>query len=109
MRALSVEETGPPSVLQLRDVPKPPIGVGEARVRVHAAGVNFADVVMRRGHIPSPLPMIPGVEGAGIVEEVGVEVRNDVSTMRERENRKFDTQRFTDICVHVWPPRFLGG
>ncbi|MBW2423442.1 MAG: quinone oxidoreductase [Deltaproteobacteria bacterium] len=71
MRAISIEETGPPSVLRMREVDDPQPDVGQARVRVVAAGVNFADVVMRRGHIPSPLPMIPGVEGAGVVESIG--------------------------------------
>ena len=76
MRAISIEETGPPSVLEMREVEDPQPGSGQARVRVVAAGVNFADVVMRRGHIPSPLPMIPGVEGAGIVEALGQDVSN---------------------------------
>lgn len=71
MRAISISETGPPSVLRVRDVADPEAGPGEALVRVVAAGVNFADVVMRKGLIPSPLPMIPGVEGAGLVEAVG--------------------------------------
>lgn len=70
MRAISIRETGSPEVLVMRDVETPQVGTGEALVRVVAAGVNFADVVMRRGHIPSPLPMIPGVEGAGIVEAI---------------------------------------
>jgi len=74
MRAVLVAETGAPSVLQVRDVDTPEPAPGEARVRVVAAGVNFADVVMRRGHIPSPLPMIPGVEGAGVVEALGAGV-----------------------------------
>jgi NADPH2:quinone reductase len=71
MRAVIVSETGAPSVLQLGEVDAPEPARGEARIRVAAAGVNFADVVMRRGHIPSPLPMIPGVEGAGVVESLG--------------------------------------
>ena len=71
MRAISIQETGDPSVLKVREVEDPRVGPGQARIRVAAAGVNFADVVMRRGFIPSPLPMIPGVEGAGIVESVG--------------------------------------
>lgn len=71
MRAISIEETGSPSVLVVREVDAPEVAAGQALVRVVAAGVNFADVVMRRGHIPSPLPMIPGVEGAGIVEAIG--------------------------------------
>jgi NADPH2:quinone reductase len=71
MQAISIEETGAPSVLCLREVETPRPGPGEVLVAVHAAGVNFADVVMRRGHIPSPLPLIPGVEGAGVVTALG--------------------------------------
>lgn len=71
MRAVSITETGEPSVLKVREVDAPLAGPAQARIRVVAAGVNFADVVMRRGFIPSPLPMIPGVEGAGVVESVG--------------------------------------
>jgi len=76
MRAVSITETGDPSVLKVRDVEDPQVGPGQARIRVAAAGVNFADVVMRRGFIPSPLPMIPGVEGAGVVESLGSGVTN---------------------------------
>jgi len=71
MRAISIQETGPPSVLRVRDVDDPRPLAGQALVRVAAAGVNFADVVMRRGQIPSELPMVPGVEGAGVVEALG--------------------------------------
>ena len=71
MQAISIEETGAPSVMRLREVETPHPAPGEALIAVHAAGVNFADVVMRRGHIPSPLPLIPGVEGAGIVAALG--------------------------------------
>jgi NADPH2:quinone reductase len=76
MRAVMVNETGEPSVLKVCEVGDPEVGPGQARIRVAAAGVNFADVVMRRGHIPSPLPMIPGVEGAGVVESLGTGVTN---------------------------------
>ncbi|MBW2363217.1 MAG: quinone oxidoreductase [Deltaproteobacteria bacterium] len=71
MRAISIEETGPASVLELREIDTPRPAPGQALVRVHAAGVNFADVVMRRGDIPSPLPLVPGVEGAGVVDALG--------------------------------------
>ena len=71
MRAISIPETGPPNVMQIRDVADPTAGPGEALVRVVAAGVNFADVVMRSGRIPSALPFVPGVEGAGVVVAVG--------------------------------------
>lgn len=46
-------------------------GPGEARLNQRAAGLNFIDVYHRTGLYPQPLPFIPGVEGAGIVESVG--------------------------------------
>lgn len=74
MKAIQHHAFGGPSVLQLRDMPLPVLKPGEALVRVAVAGVNFADVVMRRGDLPIPLPNIPGVEGAGIVEAVAADV-----------------------------------
>jgi NADPH:quinone reductase len=74
MKAILHHAFGDPSVLQLQDVPVPTLKSGEALVRVVAAGVNFADVVMRRGDLPIPLPNIPGVEGAGVVEAIAPDV-----------------------------------
>lgn len=60
--------------LELRDVPTPEPGPGHARVRIHAAGVNRADLLQRRGLHPAPPDApadIPGLEVAGIVDAVG--------------------------------------
>jgi len=51
-------------------------GPGQVRLRQEAAGLNFIDVYHRNGLYPQPLPFIPGVEGAGIVEAVGPDVAN---------------------------------
>jgi NADPH:quinone reductase len=64
-------KTGTPDVLQLDTVELPPPGVGEARVRHSAIGVNFIDTYHRTGLYPMPLPSGIGKEGAGIVEAVG--------------------------------------
>lgn len=74
MKAIQHHTFGDPSVLQLQVIPVPTLKPGEALVRVAVAGVNFADVVMRRGDLPIPLPNIPGVEGAGVVEAVAEDV-----------------------------------
>jgi NADPH2:quinone reductase len=74
MRAIVVGEPGGPEVLQLQDVPEPVPTSGQVLVRVEAAGVNFADVVMRQGMTRTPFPLVPGLEGAGIVEAVGADV-----------------------------------
>jgi len=74
VKAIRVTEPGGPDVLVLRDAPEPEAGPGEARVRIHATGVNYVDVYHRTGLYPKPLPFTPGVEGAGVVEAVGPDV-----------------------------------
>lgn len=73
MKAMRVTKAGDPSVLRLEEAPKPTPGPGEALVRNHAVGVNFADIYMRNGsaRVPVPFPFTPGIEGAGVVESVG--------------------------------------
>jgi len=71
MKAIRVESFGGPEVLHLADVPDPKAGPGQLRVRVEAVGVNFIDVYHRTGLYPNPLPLVPGQEGAGVVDEVG--------------------------------------
>lgn len=71
MKAIRIHEFGGPDVLRYEDAPMPEPGSGEARVRVEAAGVNFVDIYHRTGRYPGRLPLILGVEAAGIVEAVG--------------------------------------
>jgi NADPH:quinone reductase len=71
MKAIQVQSTGGPEVLQLRDIPDPVPHVGDALVRVHTSGVNFMDVYFREGKYKAPLPFIPGGEGTGHVEALG--------------------------------------
>ncbi|MEV0740124.1 NADPH:quinone oxidoreductase family protein [Streptomyces sp. NPDC050549] len=73
MRAARCTEYGPPgglSVVELDDL-RP--GPGEVLVRVHAAAVNFPDVLLvaNRYQVPAPLPFTPGSEFAGVVAELG--------------------------------------
>src|SRR5688572_15330763 len=72
MRAIRIERTGGPEVMQPveLDAPGEP-GPGEVRVRHHACGINFIDTYHRTGLYPLPLPAVLGVEGAGVVEAVG--------------------------------------
>jgi len=71
MKAIRVEKTGGPEVLELQDVaPVEEPSPGQVIVRVVAAGVNFMDVQQRMGRYPVQLPFTPGVEGAGVVESV---------------------------------------
>lgn len=71
MQAICITQYGDANVLQLKDIPKPRPKAGEALVRLKAAGLNFIDIYMRSGRRDTPLPFIPGREGAGIVEAVG--------------------------------------
>lgn len=76
MKAIRVERTGGPDVLEYVTIPTPSPGNGEALVRLEAIGVNFIDVYHRTGLYPMPLPFTPGSEGAGVVESVGANVRD---------------------------------
>jgi NADPH2:quinone reductase len=70
--AIVLHETGGPQVLRLQSVEVGRAGSGELHVRQTAVGVNFHDVYVRSGLYQTlPLPGIPGIEAAGIVEEVG--------------------------------------
>ena len=71
MRAVRVEAHGGPEVLVPADVPDPEPGEGGVLVEVGAAGVNFIDTYLRSGIYPTPLPVVPGLEGAGTVLAVG--------------------------------------
>jgi NADPH:quinone reductase-like Zn-dependent oxidoreductase len=73
MRQLVIPRHGPPEVFEVREGPDPVPADGELRIRVRAAGVNFADVLARIGlypDAPKP-PVVVGYEVAGIVDAVG--------------------------------------
>jgi NADPH:quinone reductase len=76
MKAMRISQYGDPGIMQIQDIPQPKPGPGEAVVRVHVAGVNYADIYFRNGaaRIPIPFPYTLGIEGAGTVEAVGEEV-----------------------------------
>ena len=72
MRAITVSEFGPPSVLQPAEVATPTPGPGEVLVEVTGAGVGPWDAKQRAGQFgPSPFPYIPGFEVSGLVAAVG--------------------------------------
>jgi NADPH2:quinone reductase len=72
--AIRVHKTGGPEVLQWEEVSVAAPGPGEIRLRHTAVGLNYIDVYYRTGLYPSPLPLIPGMEGAGVVEALGADV-----------------------------------
>jgi NADPH:quinone reductase-like Zn-dependent oxidoreductase len=73
MRQIWITKAGPPEVLQVRDAPDPTPAAGEVRIRVHASGINFADLMARVGLYPDApkLPCVVGYEVSGIVDAVG--------------------------------------
>jgi len=78
MRAVVITEHGGPEVIQVQERPDPPVGPGEVRIAVKAAGINFADTLARTGLYPdSPkVPCVLGYEVAGNVESVGEGVKS---------------------------------
>jgi len=71
MRAIQMTEFGGPEVLRLAELPRPEPGPGETLIRVTRAGLNFADTHTRTNSYvqKATLPLVPGGEVAGTVEE----------------------------------------
>lgn len=76
MRAVVCREWGGPEKLGVEDVPSPALRDGAVRIKVHAAGVNFADLLLIAGQYQEKpaFPFTPGAEAAGVVIEVGAGV-----------------------------------
>ena len=107
MRQAVIQRHGGPGVLALREGPDPVPGEGDVRIRVRAAGVNFADVLARLGLYPDAPrpPCVVGYEVAGIVDAVG----RSVTGLHEGD-RVIGLTRFggySDVVVvpaeHVFP------
>ena len=76
MRAVGVNNYGGPEALEIVDLPEVHAGPGEVRIRVHAATVNPTDTYVRNGdrakvQEAQPRPYVPGMDAAGIIDEVG--------------------------------------
>jgi NADPH2:quinone reductase len=71
-KAVVCRELGPPEKLRLEKFAPAPLAPGQLRVAIHAAGINFPDILMAAGEyqLKPELPFIPGVEAAGEVIEV---------------------------------------
>lgn len=69
--AFSVSAAGTPDVLQWKEVQVGKPGPGEVRIRQTAVGVNYIDILQRKGLYPISMPSGLGVEGAGVVDSVG--------------------------------------
>ncbi len=71
MKAIQIRATGGPEVLELTDLPIPQPGPGQVLLRIEAIGVNFIEAYFRRGQYKATLPMTPGSEASGVIEELG--------------------------------------
>lgn len=73
MRQIWISRPGPPEVLELREAADPSPRAGEVRIRVAAAGINFADLTARMGMYPDapPIPCVVGYEVSGTVDAIG--------------------------------------
>ncbi|MFB3904748.1 MAG: NAD(P)H-quinone oxidoreductase [Acidobacteriota bacterium] len=77
MKAVVISQYGPPSVLRVEELEEPILGPARVKVAVKATALNRADLLQRIGRYPPPKgvdPRIPGLEFAGVVEEIGPEV-----------------------------------
>ncbi|MDR7302256.1 NADP-dependent oxidoreductase [Haloactinomyces albus] len=84
MKAVGVTEFGGPEALHEVELPERHAGPGEMRIRVHAATVNPTDTVARNGdraraQRKNPPPYVPGMDAAGILEEIGDGVDTDLA------------------------------
>src|SRR5580704_16442213 len=71
MKAIQIRATGGPEVLELAELPIPVPGPGQVLIRIEAIGVNFIEIYFRKGTYKATLPLVPGSEAAGTVEELG--------------------------------------
>ena len=75
MKAIRVSHIGGPEVMELVETPVPQPKPGEASVKVTVAGVNSIDGHFRDGSLRTPLPFVPGQEGAGVVTALGPQAK----------------------------------
>lgn len=75
MKAIRVHQYGGPEVLKHEEIPPPEPGPKQARVKIESIGLNYVDIYQRTGLYPLQPPFTLGMEGAGVVDAVGSEVK----------------------------------
>lgn len=109
MKAIVVREFGPPDVMRLEEVPDPKAGPGEVVIQVHAVSVNRTlDTVVRSGRFKRrvTLPLVLGIDPAGVIVEVGAGVGDRkvgdrvVTSMRVQSEAAADGPQLGS--VHAW-------
>jgi NADPH2:quinone reductase len=103
MRVVSCNSFGPVADLVVEDRPSVPIGPGQVRIAVTAAGVNFVDGLFVQGlyQIKPPVPFVPGGEVAGVVSEVA----DDVTSVAVGDRVFASTGLGGFASEIVWPAR----
>lgn len=103
MRALVIPKNGPPSVFEERELPDRRLAPKDVRIRVEAAGVNFADLMGRIGLYPDapPLPYAPGYEVSGRIEAAGDQVDSALAV----GTRVMATTRFWGYADSIRAPQ----
>ncbi|HEX6101452.1 MAG TPA: NADPH:quinone oxidoreductase family protein [Alphaproteobacteria bacterium] len=99
MRAVICRAWGGPETLTIDDLPTPTTGPGQVMIDVHAAGVNFADILMVAGQYQEKpqLPFVPGLEVAGTVRAIGPGVKR--LSPRQRVMAVLDHGGFAEQAV----------
>lgn len=100
MKAIYIPKYGRPDVLEVRETPDPTPEQGEVRIRVHASGINFADIMARQGlyqDAPKP-PMVVGYEVSGVIDAVGSGVTDRTEGQRVLAMTQFGGHADT-VCV----------
>ena len=108
MKAIRQNAFGGPGELRLEDVPDPEPGEGQVRIRVEAAGVHLLDTVIRSGEAsprarPS-LPMIPGREVAGVVDQTGPGADGALTGRRVVADLGLASGGYAELALALAPP-----
>ena len=100
MKAVWIPKFGEPDVLEVRENQDPTPEPGAVRIRVRAAGINFADIMARQGLYPDapPPPMVVGYEVSGVIDAVGDGVANRSEGQRVLAMTRFGGYADT-VCV----------
>lgn len=111
MRAIQFTQYGPPEVVQVVEVPDPHAGPGEVRIRVRASGLSAGEASIRSGVwrdlVPVAFPYRPGLDAAGVVDEVGpgvtgVAVGDEVFGMASMATRGANAEL---AVLAAWAPK----
>ena len=76
MKAVTISKNGGPEVLELKEIKLDDPNSGEVLIKNKAIGLNYIDTYHRSGLYPVELPSNIGIEGAGIIEKIGADVKN---------------------------------